>query len=95
MAATFESIGSLRIDDSRFAIYGNILSGKLSSGQTVVIPLNGSKSITLRIDSIEFLDRIRENISYVALTFHKLDGETVDLLKSHNLANAMLEISNP
>ena len=94
MDSTFESVGTVKIDDRRFAIYGNILSGEVSGGQSVTIPLNASTSITLEIDSIEFLDQIRDNTSYVALAFHKLDADTVELLEQLNICNEALEITD-
>ena len=93
MGATFESIGTLRIDHRRYAIFGNILAGELASGQTVAIPLNESTSLTLKTDSVEFVDWIADKTSYVALTFHKLDSETVDLLESLSIGNETLAIS--
>jgi len=94
MDSTFESVGTVKIDDRRFAIYGNIISGEISGGQSVAIPLNASASITLEIDSVEFLDRIRDKTSYIALTFHKLDTETVELLESLNISNETLKITD-
>ena len=93
MNATFEAVGALRIDDRRFAIYGNILTGELTRGQSVAIPFNGSVSMTLKIDSIEYMDRLQDRTAYVALTFHKLDDETVELLESFNIGGETLDIN--
>ena len=90
----FEAIGALKINDRRYAIYGNILTGEISRGQSVAIPLNGSVSVTLDIDSVEYMDRIHEKTSYVAITFLKLDNETVDLLEALDIGNEILNITD-
>ena len=94
MSAVFEAVGTLKIDDRRFAIFGDILNGNVLRGQTVEIPLNKSVSITLDIDSVEFLDLVPEKQSYVALTFRKLDEATIELLESLDIRNEPLEITD-
>ena len=94
MNATFEAIDTLIIEGRGFVIYGNILAGEIQSGQTVAIRFNSSISMTLEIDSIEYIDIGRDKKSYVALSFAKLDDETIDLLKSLKIGNETLEITD-
>ena len=85
MESQFQAAGTIKIDDRRFTIFGQILIGEISPKQYARIPLGDDSEISLQIDYVEFMDRIRERISHVSLVFNKLDDTLVEMIESANI----------
>ena len=70
MCAKFKAIGTTTINkdgQKKAFIYGNILDGIVKNGMYANIELNQLTSIELKIESVEYLDSMKDNESYVAL----------------------------
>ena len=93
METKFLAVGSIKIDERRYAIYGRILTGEIGTGLYAKIPLGSESELTLQIDSVEYMDRIREKVSYEAIVFNKLDPTLIEMIETADIANKTLEIS--
>ena len=94
MESQFQAAGTIKIDDRRFTIYGRILNGEIVAQQYAKIPLGDDSEISLQIDSVEFMDRIREKISLIALVFNQLDSSIIEMIESAGLQNKTVLISD-
>ncbi len=66
---TFAIEGSFKIKGRGFIIYGDILDGKVEKNNFLAFT-NEGQEVKLKIDDINFIDRISENVSKVGLTFY-------------------------
>lgn len=94
MESKFQAAGTIKIDDRRFTIFGQILTGEIRAKQYARIPLGDDSEISLQIDSVEFMDQIRLKISHIGLVFNKLEDTLVEMIESANIQNKTILISD-
>lgn len=66
---TFEIEGSFKLTARGLVIYGDIISGTVSKDNFFAFN-NGQHDMKLKIKGVDFLDKIKEKIAKIGLTFH-------------------------
>ena len=66
---TFEIEGSFKITGRGLVIYGDTISGTVSLNNFFTFH-NGQQDMKLKIKGVDFVDKIKEKIAKIGLTFH-------------------------
>lgn len=85
---------TLNLEGVRAVVYGDVVEGTIKKGMKLIIPLNGSLSMSAVIEEIEFLDKRPEKIAHMALVLDP-EGEpeeTADLIMSLGIIDETLEV---
>jgi len=80
--------------EKRLAIYGEIIEGNVKKGMHVLIPINSGLLIKIEIESVEYLDKIKDGKSYIALVLKPEENveEEIELIQDLNIGDEVLEI---
>jgi len=80
--------------EKRLVIYGDIVEGTVKKGMYVLIPINPSFSLSIEIESVEYMDNIKEKESYIALVLKPEENveEEIDLIQCLDIGDEVLEI---
>jgi hypothetical protein len=82
--------------EKRLVIYGDIVEGTVKKGMYVLIPINSSFSLRIEIESVEYMDKIKEKESYIALVLKPEENveEELELIQCLNIGDEVLEIGD-
>jgi translation elongation factor EF-Tu-like GTPase len=90
----FEIEGSFNLSKRGLVVFGEIISGTISKGNFIVLNI-GQEEMNLKINAIDFLDKINEKISKVGLTFQYENDNQLELIqnkKIHKQTATILEL---
>jgi hypothetical protein len=83
MTAIFKVAGSFEMPTRElFVVFGDVLEGTITPGMLVRMPLQGDFSVTSTIASVEFIDFVAHEQSFVAITFQLDDPQETAILRS-------------
>ena len=92
----FLAKGMFRIDRDGpvTVVFGDVVEGVIRKGMAVHIPLDGGLSVAVKIEAIEFVDRIAERISHIGLVIRNQPGMGEGLrLEKLNSGSVVLEVT--
>lgn len=91
MSGTFKVVGTFRLKNVGLVVYGDVVTGSVSNGELLLIPLNSSLSVTAPIRSVEAIDGTATG-SHVALVL-TADGELeISVLEALQFAGEVLHV---
>lgn len=88
---TFEIEGSFKVADRGLVIYGDIISGTVSK-ENFFIFNNGQQDVKLKIKGVDILDKIKEKIAKICLTFHYDNDKQMEDLQTIQVTKQMATI---
>jgi selenocysteine-specific translation elongation factor len=81
MTGAFEIEGSFNLSGHGLLVYGDIISGTVKKNNYFTF-INGQRTISLKIKGVDFIDKMKENITKIGLTFHYENNEQMEDLQT-------------
>lgn len=89
----FDVVGTSKLGDSRFVIFGRIVEGGVSTGDSVTISLNRLAGPTLNIDQVKLMDLNSKHVTCDSVAFRDVEPESMELLESLEISGKLIDIS--
>ena len=90
--STFEIEGSFNLTGRGLVIYGDIIDGVVKK-QTYLVFIHDGQELMLKINDINFLDRISEKVTKVGLTFYYGGDEQKKQLETLQVSKQIARIA--
>lgn len=93
MPARFMVVGSFRLQSmNALVLRGNILDGTVKSNTHFSFDLDSGPAITVRVDSVEYIDRMRAREFHIGLLLKDLCSDDMERLQGYVFNNDILSI---
>lgn len=90
---SFKIEGSFKLTDRGFVIYGDIASGTVNRGNFFTFNI-GQQDIKLKIKGVDFLDKMKDKITRIGLTFNYDNREQEEDLQKSQVIKQMAIITD-
>ena len=96
MSAKFLAVGSFLLRSRNlFVIVGDVVEGEVREGMQLVLPLNGSVSVTGVVNSVEFVDILHEKRTYIGLAIAYEDPQELGFWQAMAISGETLTLDSP